>query len=104
MFSHRIKLYRKNKNNNKSADEKIKEIIRETNNNFKNSFHLDIKSPRKFNRLVKNRSNYSTINAKKTNTSINEQDSIIFSLQNNITKESLILELRDELKYHLNCN
>ena len=102
MISHRIKIYRKN--NNISADEKIKEIIRQTNNNFKNSFHLDIKNPRKFNRLVKNRSNFSTINIKKANTSMKEQDSIIFNLQNNITKESLIIELRDELKYHLQCN
>ena len=104
MLSHRIKLYSKNKNNNISADEKIKEIIRKTNNNCKYSFHLDIKRPRKFNRLVKNRSNFSTINIKKTNTILKEQDSLIFNLQNNITKESLIIELRDELKYHLQCN
>ena len=104
MLSQRIKLYHKNKNNNISADEKIKEIIRKTNNNCKYSFHLDIKRPRKFNRLVKNRSNFSTINVKKANTSMKEQDSIIFNLQNNITKESLIIELRDELKYHLQCN
>jgi len=104
MFSHRIKLYRKNKNNNISADEKIKEIIRKTNNNFKYSLNLDFKSPRKFNRLVKNRSNLSAINLKKANTSLKEQDSIINNLQNNITKESLIIELRDEFKYHLQCN
>ena len=104
MLSHRIKLYRKYKNNNINADEKIKEIISKTNNNCKYSFYLDIKSPRKFNRLVKNRSNFSTINIKKTNTILKEQDSLIFNLQNNITKESLIIELRDELKYHLQCN
>ena len=103
MLSHRIKLYRKNKNNNISADEKIKEIIRQTNNNCKYSFNIDIKRPRKFNRLIKNRNNFSTIN-KKTNKLLKEQDSLIFNFQNNITKESLIIELRDELKYHLQCN
>ena len=104
MFSRRFKLYHKNKNNNISADEKIKEIIRETNNNCKYSFHLDIKSPRKINRLVRNKRNFSTINIKKANASLKEQDSLIFNLQNNITKETLIIELRDELKYHLKCN
>ena len=105
MFSHKRSILKKNKKNNISAEEEIKNIVNEINNNYKYALHLDVKSPPKIKTLVKNRSNLSTINIKSNkNKSLTRQSSLTFQLKNKITKESLIMELREELKYHLKFN
>ena len=90
---------KKNSNNN-SEDEQIKSIIKEINNNFGQNLFFDIKTPNKLKTLVKNKSNVSTINIKSSRKALKRENSLTYKLKNKINKETLILELRQELKYH----
>lgn len=95
---------KKNSNNN-SEDEQIKSLIKEININYRNSLFFDTRTPNKLKTLVRNRSNFSTINIKSNNNkTLKRENSLTFKLKNKITKESLILELRQELKYHIKFN
>ena len=91
---------KKNSNNN-SEDEQIKSIIKEINTNYRQTLFFDKKNPNKLKSLVKNRSNLSTINIKSSNKTLKREKSLTYKLKNKINKETLILELRQELKYHI---
>ena len=101
MFSGKRKTF----NKKICEDELIKDIIREIKDKYKYSLHSDIiKNQNKQKTLARNRSNFSTINIKKSYAPLKNQNSLINNLQYKITKESLIIELREELKYHLKFN
>ena len=95
----------KKSNSINSEDEQIKNIIKEINSDFKQTLFFDIRKPNKLRTLVRNKSNFSTINInsnkKKT---LKRENSLTFKLKNKINKESLIMELRQELKYHIKFN
>ena len=95
----------KKSNSINSEDEQIKNIIKEINNDFKQTLFFDIRTPNKLRTLVRNKSNFSTINinSNKKNT-LKRENSLTFKLKNKINKESLIMELRQELKYHIKFN
>ena len=95
----------KKSNSINSEDEQLKNIIKEINSDFKQTLFFDIRKPNKLRTLVRNKSNFSTINInsnkKKT---LKRENSLTFKLKNKINKESLIMELRQELKYHIKFN
>ena len=95
----------KKSNSINSEDEQIKNIIKEINSDFKQTLFFDIRTPNKLRTLVRNKSNFSTINinSNKKNT-LKRENSLTFKLKNKINKESLIMELRQELKYHIKFN
>jgi len=86
-----------------SEDEQIKNIIKEINTNYRQTLFFDIRTPNKLKTLVRNRSNFSTINTKSnySKKNLKRENSLTYQLKNKINKESLILELRQELKYHI---
>ena len=101
MFSGKRKTFQKKL----CEDDLIKDIIREINDKYKYSLHSgNIKNQNKQKTLARNRSNFSTINIKKSTQPLKKQNSLVYNLQYKITKESLIIELREELKYHLKFN
>lgn len=101
MFSGKRKTFHKKIN----EDELLKDLIREINDKYKYSLHSDnIGNQNKQKSLIRNRSNFSTININKSNLPLKKQNSLIHNLQYKITKESLIIELREELKYHIKFN
>ena len=89
-----------------SEDEQIKSIIKEINTNYRQTLFFDIRTPNKLKTLVRNRSNFSTINTKSnySKKNLKRENSLTYQLKNKINKESLILELRQELKYHIKFN
>ena len=95
----------KKNNSINSEDEQLKNIIKEINSDFKQTLFFDIRKPNKLRTLVRNKSNFSTINinSNKKNT-LKRENSLTFKLKNKINKESLIMELRQELKYHIKFN
>ena len=94
--------------NNSSEDEQIKQIIKEINRDNRNTFFFQYKSPTKIRSFIRNRSTLasSTIRRNNRNPSVKEkcENSLSFKLKDKITKETLILELRQELKYHIKFN
>ena len=96
----------KKSNSINSEDEQIKNIIKEINNDFKQTLFFDIRTPNKLRTLVRNKSNFSTINTKSnySKKNLKRENSLTYQLKNKINKESLILELRQELKYHIKFN
>jgi hypothetical protein len=94
--------------NNSSEDEQIKQIIKEINRDNRNTFFFQYKSPTKIRSFIRNRSTIasSTIRGNNRNSSVKEtrENSLSFKLKDKITKETLILELRQELKYHIKFN
>jgi hypothetical protein len=92
-----------NKNNymSFSEDKQIKYLIKEISRNYKNKLFIDDRKPKRLKTLIRNKSDFSpTIkNQKRT-----LEYSLSFKLKNKINKESLILELREELKYHIKFN
>ena len=105
MLSKKNSTTKKNNNSNNSEDEQIKTIIKEINSNYRNTLFFDTRTPNKLRSLVRNRSNFSTINTKaKGKKALKRENSLTYQLKNKINKESLILELRQELKYHIKFN
>ena len=96
---------RKESSNNSSEDEQIKKIIKEINRDYRNTFFFDYKSPTKIRSFIRNKS---TFNSDKIRTNYKttpkRENSLSFKLKDKITKENLILELRQELKYHIKFN
>jgi len=92
------------KNNNNSEDEQIKNIIKEINSNLRDKLFFDIKTPNKLRTLVRNRSDFYNISKSNSKHSLKRENSLTFKLKNKINKENLILELRQELKYHIEFN
>ena len=96
---------KRNNNNNNSEDEQIKTIIKEINFDYRHALFFDIRAPNKLRTLVRKRTNFSTINIKPNIKRIfQKEDSLSFKLQKKINKEALIMELRQELKYHIKFN
>ena len=94
----------KNKINN-SEDVQIKSLIKEINNNYKHTIFFDIRTPNKLRTLIRNRSDFSAVDKKSYNKkTLKRENSLTFKLKKKINKESLILELREELKYHIKFN
>jgi len=95
----------KKSNSINSEDEQIKNIIKEINSDFKQTLFFDLRTPNKLRTLVRNKSNFSTININSNKKNIlKRENSLTFKLKNKINKESLIMELRQELKYHIKFN
>ena len=94
--------------NNSSEDEQIKQIIKEINRDNKNTCFFQYKSPTKIRSFIRNRSTFASSNLRTPNRisyfKDNRENSLSFKLKDKITKETLILELREELKYHLKSN
>ena len=106
MFNKRNSSNNRNSINSKISedgeDEQIKNIIKEINNSYKQILFFDIRTPNKLRTLIRNRS---AINIKSNNKkTLKRENSLTFQLKNKINKESLILELRQELKYHIKFN
>ena len=92
-------------NTNNTEDEQIKSIIKEINNNYKNTLFFEIRPLNKRRNLFRSKSNLSCININSSRKKLLKNDnSLTFQLKNKIKKESLILELRQELKYHIKFN
>ena len=104
--------YTKNKKetiNDNSEEEQIKQIIKEINKDYKKNLFFEYKSPQKIRKINRNRSVLSSAKQRTHNRKIsfvkeNRENSLSFKLKDKITKETLILELRQELKYHIKFN
>ena len=93
---------KKRYNINNTEDEQIKSIIKEINDNYKNTLFFEIKPSNKQRNLFRSKSNLSSININSfRKKSLKNDNSLTFQLKNKIKKENLILELRQELKYHI---
>jgi hypothetical protein len=88
-----------------SEDEEIKKVIKEINHDNKKRLFLDYKSPTKIRTFIRSQSTLTSTKIKshsKINFIKDNQDnSLLFKLKDKIAKETLILELRQELKYHI---
>lgn len=104
--------YTKNKKetiNDNSEEEQIKQIIKEINKDYKKNLFFEYKSPQKIRKINRNRSVLSSAKQRTHNRKIsfvkeNRENSLSFKLKDKITKETLILEMRQELKYHIESN
>ena len=88
-----------------SEDEEIKKIIKEINHDNKKRLFIDYKSPTKIRTFIRSQSTL-TSSKIKSHSNIyflkeNQDNSLLFKLKDKIAKETLILELRQELKYHI---
>ena len=99
MHSKRKFIPKRNSNNN-GEDDEIKNIIKEINSSYRHTLFFDTRAPNKIKTIFR-RNNFSTIDIKSnTKRTLKREDSLTFQLKNKISKESLIMELREELKYH----
>ena len=93
---------------NNSEDEQIKKILKEIKSEYKNTIFFEPKSAAKINTFRRNRSILSSTSIgtsyKYSFSNKKSENSLSNKLKDNITKESLILELRQELKHHMKFN
>ena len=99
----------KNNNPNNIEDEQFNKIMKEINNYYRDELFYGARHRNKQRRLVKSRSNITSTdmlsyNNNNEHKSLKRENSLTFKLRNKINKESLILELRNELKYHIKFN
>ena len=94
--------------NSTSEDEQINTIIKEINRDYRNTFYFQYKSPTKIRSFVRNRNTLTASKMRSYNRNFflreKQDNSLSFKLKDKITKETLILELRQELKYHIKFN
>ena len=94
--------------NSTSEDEQINTIIKEINRDYRNTFYFQYKSPTKIRSFVRNRNTLTASKMRSYNRNFvlreKHDNSLSFKLKDKITKETLILELRQELKYHIKFN
>ena len=94
--------------NSTSEDEQINTIIKEINRDYRNTFYFQYKSPTKIRSFVRNRNTLTASKMRSYNRNVflreKHDNSLSFKLKDKITKETLILELRQELKYHIKFN
>ena len=99
---------KKSTSNNDSEEEQIKNIINEINRDYRNTFFFDYKSPSKIRTFIRNKSPFNNRKIRNSCKIIfkkeKNENSLSFKLKDKITKENLILELRQELKYHIKFN
>ena len=93
---------------NNSEDEQIKKILKEIKGDYKKDLFFGHKSPTKIRPFNRNRSILSSTSMgtsyKKSFSNRKIENSLSEKLKDNIKKERLILELRQELKYHMKFN
>ena len=94
--------------NSTSEDEQINTIIKEINRDYRNTFYFQYKSPTKIRSFVRNRNTLTASKMRSYNRNFilreKHDNSLSFKLKDKIAKETLILELRQELKYHIKFN
>ena len=95
--------------NNNIEDEEFKKISKQINHEYKRTLFLDFRSPKKVRSFLRNQSTLSSTKIKTNNqskifTPEKPGNTLTFKLKDKITKETLILELRQELKYHMKFN
>lgn len=115
MLTQRIFPYSKlNKIENEHKNITIDNIkINKISNPIKNIINkrvlFNYKTPKKMHILLRNKSDFSSSTTlgtsyKKSFISKNQENSLLYKLKDKITKETLILELRQELNYHIESN
>ena len=115
MLTQRIFPYAKlNKIENEHKNITIDNIkINKISNPIKNIINkrvlFNYKTPKKMHILLRNKSDFSSSTTlgtsyKKSFISKKQEDSLLYKLKDKITKETLILELRQELNYHIESN
>ena len=115
MLTQRIFPYSKlNKIENEHKNITIDNIkINKISNPIKNIINkrvlFNYKTPKKMHILLRNKSDFSSSTTlgtsyKKSFISKKQEDSLLYKLKDKITKEALILELRQELNYHIESN
>ena len=115
MLTQRIFPYSKlNKIENEHKNITIDNIkINKISNPIKNIINkrvlFNYKTPKKMHILLRNKSDFSSSTTlgtsyKKSFISKKQEDSLLYKLKDKITKETLILELRQELNYHIESN
>ena len=115
MLTQRIFPYSKlNKIENEHKNITIDSIkINKISNPIKNIINkrvlFNYKTPKKMHILLRNKSDFSSSTTlgtsyKKSFISKNQENSLLYKLKDKITKETLILELRQELNYHIESN
>ena len=115
MLTQRIFPYSKlNKIENKHKNITIDNIkINKISNPIKNIINkrvlFNYKTPKKMHILLRNKSDFSSSTTlgtsyKKSFISKNQENSLLYKLKDKITKETLILELRQELNYYIESN
>lgn len=103
--------FNKNDSDRKSIsvkDIKFKKIFNQMNNNNLRA-SSNFKTPKKIHFLFRNKSDMSSSTLmgssyKTSFTSKKKENSLLYKLKDKITKETLILEMRQELKYHIESN
>lgn len=103
--------FNKNDSDHKSIsvkDIKFKKIFNQMNNNNLRA-SSNFKTPKKIHFLFRNKSDMSSSTLmgssyKTSFTSKKKENSLLYKLKDKITKETLILEMRQELKYHIESN
>ena len=88
---------------------KINKISNPIKNIINKRVLFNYKTPKKTHILLRNKSDFSSSTTlgtsyKKSFISKKQEDSLLYKLKDKITKETLILELRQELNYHIESN
>ena len=88
---------------------KINKISNPIKNIINKRVLFNYKTPKKMHILLRNKSDFSSSTTlgtsyKKSFISKNQENSLLYKLKDKITKETLILELRQELNYHIESN
>ena len=98
----------KDSQNNSSEEEQIKQIINEINRDYRSTFFFKYRGPTKIRKFTRQKSSIASSrlrpNRKYSLNKENRENSLSYQLKNTIAKETLILELRQELKYHIKFN
>ena len=110
----RIKSYSRPKKHKETInynieDEEFKKISKQINHEYKRTLFLDFRSPKRVRSFLRNQSTLSSTKIKTNNQSNiyspeKPENTLSLKLKDKITKETLILELRQELKYHMKFN
>ena len=98
----------KDSQNNSSEEEQIKSIIKEINRDYRSTFFFKYRAPTKVRTFPRQKSSIAPSKLRAHNKYLspkeNRENTLSFKLKDKITKENLILELRQELKYHIKFN
>ena len=98
----------KDSQNNSSEEEQIKSIIKEINRDYRSTFFFKYRAPTKVRTFARQKSSIAPSKLRAHNKYLSpkekRENTLSFKLKDKITKENLILELRQELKYHIKFN
>jgi hypothetical protein len=109
IFPHSKLIKFDNEHKNSIDNIKMKEISNTIKNIINKRVLLNYKTPKKMHILLRNKSDFSSSTSlgtsyKKSFMSKKQENSLLYKLKDKITKEALILELRQELNYHIESN